>query len=162
MRIKEHQMGNIPINADKRQDSSFTPGQRFNPYRLFVGSFLPNWLMRRTEISQGAKLCYARLSQYAGEHGSAYPSQPVLAQELGVKVRQVRSYLNELETVDLIESEQLGLSQTNRYYFLVHPWMLETGSQQRPALNCRSRRHYTAGQGGRRLPVHAAGYCRQR
>jgi hypothetical protein len=55
-----------------------------NPYKLFVGSFIPNWLLKREEISQGAKLCYARLCQYAGEDGECYPSQKKLAEALGI------------------------------------------------------------------------------
>ena len=41
------------------------PKAYFNPYKLFVGSFIPEWLERRKEISPGAKLCYARLLRHA-------------------------------------------------------------------------------------------------
>lgn len=94
--------------------------KRINPYRLFIGSFLPNWLLRKAGISHGAKLCYARLAQYAGEKGVAHPGQETLAEELSVSSRQIRNYLRELVNAQLIASEQPGLAATNRYYFLWH------------------------------------------
>lgn len=76
--------------------------------------------MRCKELSQGAKLCYARLRQYAGKEGVAFPKQITLAEELGVNSRQVRGYIKELVKIGLIDSEQIGLGHSNRYYFLDH------------------------------------------
>jgi hypothetical protein len=113
---------------------------RINPYKCFHGSLVPNWLMPRKEISPGAKLCYGRLAQYAGKKAVAYPRQRVLAEELGVSDRQIRSYIRELaypplhpdgmrDYAPLIEVVQLGLKKANRYFFLDHPWIQE--GQQR-------------------------------
>lgn len=96
-----------------------------NPYNLFVGSFIPNWLLRRGEISPGAKLCYARLAQFAGKDGECFPAQATLASEIGSGERQIRRYLSELEEEELIHSIHVGLNQPNRYRFLWHPWMEE-------------------------------------
>lgn len=103
---------------------------RFNPYMLFVGSFVPNWLLQRSEVSAGAKLAYARIAQYAGRDGDAHPKLTTLAEELGVSGRMVQNYIAELERYDLIETERPGLQQPNRYYFLRHAWMTETVSNQ--------------------------------
>lgn len=92
---------------------------------MFVGSMIPNWLQCRAEISQGAKLAYARLAQYAGERGKCFPKQRTLATELGVSERTVRDYLRELVEFALIESEQRGLKKSNLYFFLDHPWIYE-------------------------------------
>jgi len=102
-----------------------------NPYNLFVGSFIPNWLLKRVEVSQGAKLCYARLSQFAGKDGDCFPSQPTLAVEIGAGERQIRRYISELEELKLIESVQVGLNQPNRYRFLWHRWMEEDKSDRK-------------------------------
>jgi Helix-turn-helix domain len=120
------------------------PGEPFNPYKLFVGSFLPNWLMRRPEISQGAKLCYARLAQYAGEGGHAHPSQATLATELAVSGRQVRKYVKELIAHELLTTRQFGLAQTNAYIFLWHKWA-EDGIRPGPELKFHSRRNHSSG-----------------
>lgn len=95
-----------------------------NPYRLFVGSFIPNWLLRCPDLSHGAKLAYARLCQYADkETGEAWPGQDAWADEIGVSVRQLRRYVDELECFKLIEVVQRGQSETNFYRFLAHPLM---------------------------------------
>jgi hypothetical protein len=116
------------------------PGEPFNPYKMFIGSFVPNWLMRRSELSQGAKLCYARLAQYAGEGGHAHPAQETLAKELAVSGRQVRKYLTELIAHELLTTHQFGLAQTNAYVFLWHKWM-EDGIRPGPELKFHSRRN---------------------
>lgn len=122
--------------------------RRFNPYKHFTGSFLPNWLLERTEISQGAKLAYARLAQYAGENGEAFPKQDTLGSELGVSERSARNYLKELAEAQLIESVRRGLGKTNSYFFLTHDWMKG---------GFRSVRKDVSGLGGRTVPASAAG-----
>lgn len=98
-----------------------------NPYRMFVGSYLPNWIKQRPikEISQGAKLAYAQLCQFAGADGNAFPSIEKLAQEIGVSSRQVDRYIRELVSNNLIEAKKRGYSKTNTYAFLDHSWMHE-------------------------------------
>jgi hypothetical protein len=99
--------------------------RRINPYRMFVGSMIPNWLQCRGEISQGAKLAYARLAQHAGQNGECFPKQTTLAAELGVSERTANEYIRELVNARLIETERPGLGRPNRYYFLAHPWIYE-------------------------------------
>jgi hypothetical protein len=92
-----------------------------NPYKMFLGAFLPNWLLRRQELSPGAKLCYARLAQYAGENGVCYPKQETLGEDLGVSRYQVLRYIAELKKVKLLETRRE--SKGNIYLFLLHEWM---------------------------------------
>jgi len=95
--------------------------QFFNPFRFFTGSFIPNAIMRDGNISPGAKLCYARLCQYADKNtGVAYPGQDALADELGASVRQVQRYIKELEDYGMLHVERPGLRKANRYRFLIH------------------------------------------
>lgn len=94
-----------------------------NPYRAFVGAFIPNWLMERAEISSSAKLCYARLCQFAGEDGKCYPKQSTIAESLGVTERTARTLVNELVSFGLISIERAGLQSPNEYRFLDHEWI---------------------------------------
>jgi len=112
--------------------------RRINPWKLFVGAFIPNWLLSRREISAGAKLCYARLAQYSGVNAVAYPKQSTLSGELGVDERTARRYLSELEEFSLIETEQRGLTESNEYFFLDHPWMHEAKPPPREPASERS------------------------
>jgi hypothetical protein len=94
-----------------------------HPYKKWAGAFVPNWLMQRTEISQGAKLLYGRLSQYYGGFGKCFAGRETLATELAVSSRTISAYAKELKKYQLIQVVNKGLGRTNRYYFLHHPWM---------------------------------------
>lgn len=106
--------------------------ERFNPYKLFHGSFIPEWLECRPvkECSVGAKLIYARLSRYAGKNGHCYPKIDEIALSTGFEERQVRRYLSELKELKLIESVRVGKKCTNRYFFLWHKWIAEAVSME--------------------------------
>jgi hypothetical protein len=100
-------------------------GEPYIPWRLFHGAFIPNWLLERRELSQGAKLCFARLGQFGGVKGNCHPGQQVLADSLGVVARQARKYVAELEAHGLIVSTRKGLGKSNSYTFIWHPWSEE-------------------------------------
>ena len=101
-------------------------GERFNPYKQFTGAFIPNWLLERNEVSSNAKLVYARLCEFAGPNGRCYPLRATLANECGISISSVDRALRELKRYRLIESERQGLDRPNRYYFLIHPWFLDS------------------------------------
>ena len=105
-------------------------GETYRPFNLFVGSFIPNWLLRRSELSAGAKLTWARLAQYEGADGEARPGQNTLAEAIGVSERQEREYIRELEVNGLIQTTRRGLGRTNIYVFLWHEWQ-ETSDLER-------------------------------
>jgi DNA-binding MarR family transcriptional regulator len=103
--------------------------KQINPYKLFHGAFIPNWLLQRTEVSVGAKLCYARLCQYAGNKGFCYPQHKIIATELGVNISSVKRHLKELVDFSLIEVER-G-KHNNKYFFLLSDWMGAEIAQKR-------------------------------
>ena len=100
-------------------------GKTFNPYGLFVGSFIPNCILQEKLLSSTAKLCYARLCQYSGKNGVAFPKQETLAKEIGISEVQVIRVLKNLEDFGLIKrikatGQDKFLHKTNRYTFLWH------------------------------------------
>ena len=84
---------------------------------MIIGTFapIPNSILRRTDLSHGAKLCCARLIQYAGKDGKAFPKLTTLVDELGMSKRAVQRFLVELEENGLITSKQRGRGQSNLY-----------------------------------------------
>src|SRR5690606_17369286 len=76
---------------------------------------IPNSILCRTDLSHGAKLCCARLIQYAGRDTKAYPRLDTLADELGMSVRAVQRFLTELESHNLIKTQRRGRGQSNMY-----------------------------------------------
>lgn len=100
----------------------------YNPYRLWEGTWIPTWLLIRSEVSPGAKLVFGRLCRYAGEEGTACPSQTTLSMEIGMHRASVIRFLQELEELKLIEGRTEG--RRRRYTFLSHPWMRSDVSQE--------------------------------
>jgi Helix-turn-helix domain len=89
----------------------FRIGEKFNPYKLFKGIFVPEHICRYRGLSLGAKMTYGRLCRYAGEDGAVYPSIPTVARELGISETQARGYLRELENQKFI-----GVDRKHRHY----------------------------------------------
>jgi len=87
---------------------------------------VPNWLLHRPEVSPGAKLAYARLKQYGGRNGTAWPSLTTLGREVGVSRRQAKRYVAELRALKLITSARTGEHASNSYRLLAHPWATAT------------------------------------
>lgn len=100
-------------------------GDEFNPYRMFVGSFIPNCLMEYPDLSSSAKLVWARLAQYMGKNAEAWPQQETIAKEVGMTVDTVHRNLAELSKLGFIKiirpkgTERLR-HLPNRYRFLWH------------------------------------------
>ena len=94
-----------------------------NPYMMFTGSFLPNWLLERNELNSTDKLVYARLCQFAGKNGTCFPRQDTLAEKVGMSENSVKKSLNKLIEEKLLMSHRRGQGQSNIYYFLYHEWM---------------------------------------
>jgi hypothetical protein len=107
------------MDYDTTKTGSKQGGKRYSPRMKFYGAMIPNWLLRRTDISHGAKLCFGRLMQFAGRNDHCFPDQETLAEEVGVSVRTIQEYLAELESKPYIESQRRG--RGNVYYFVKHP-----------------------------------------
>src|SRR5262245_49131490 len=76
---------------------------------------VPNFVLTKGDISVGAKLAYAMLLKYAWQDDACFPGQMTLAKDMGSGERSVRRYLDELESVGLLEIVQRGLGKTNLY-----------------------------------------------
>jgi hypothetical protein len=75
---------------------------------------LPNWLLRRPDISASAKIVFARLRQYQGENADCWPSVQTMSAEVGIAGRNVIKQLQALERHGLIVvTRRTGTS--NRY-----------------------------------------------
>ncbi len=105
-------------------------GQSYNPFKMFTGSFIPEWLECRTEISPGAKLVFARMCRYSGRNGQCNPRQKILSKAIGLSERQTRTYIKELEIYEVIKNTRLGLGKSNTYKFLIHKWMFADQERQ--------------------------------
>jgi len=104
-------------------------GELYNPYKVFVGIFIPNLIVQDKKISVGAKLTFGVMCQFAGKAGLCYPRQGAIAGRLGVSKRQAQRYLEELKREGYIKVSQQGLSKPNIYSFL---WKKEWNNLSSP------------------------------
>jgi hypothetical protein len=76
---------------------------------------IPNALLRRPDVSLGAKMTYVVLLSYAWQTESCFPGQERMAADMGVTDRSVRAYLGELVERGLLEVTRRGQGMTNVY-----------------------------------------------
>ena len=76
---------------------------------------IPNYVLRNSHLSFGARLTYTLLLSYAWQDGACFPGQDKLALDLQSDPRSVRRYLTELRDQGLIRVERRGLGLTNVY-----------------------------------------------
>jgi hypothetical protein len=100
-------------------------GQVFNPSGQFIGSFIPNCILKQKCLSSNDKLVWGRLTQYAGKDGVCYPKQIVIAEELGMAERSVRYSIEHLEKEGFIRilkptGQDRFMHRNNEYIFLWH------------------------------------------
>ena len=94
---------------------------------------IPNALLRRSDLSPGAKLTYMALLSYAWQQGRCFPGQDRLAQDLGAGKRSVIRYLQELTEAQLLKVQRRGLGQTNLYLLPRFTGPLEDSPRPRSA-----------------------------
>lgn len=116
----------VPAENPTSEEVSGEPisGLPYVPVRLPRFTPVPEWLMERTEVSQGAKLAYGMLLREVRQSatGECRQSAAELARRLGIQVRQWRRYRSELEELGLIESLYHGPGERAGYGLLWHPW----------------------------------------
>jgi DNA-binding MarR family transcriptional regulator len=103
--------------------TEMTEGETYNPYNMFIGSMVPEWIEQATELSFGEKACFARLARYAGRDGKCFPSMSSIGESLGVSERQAKRLVGSLKAKGLIQSRQRGLGKSNTYVFVANTMM---------------------------------------
>lgn len=79
---------------------------------------VPNFLLRRKDLTPGGKITYSLLLSYAWQDDFCFPAQQRIAQDSGYSERQVRRTLVELKSKGLIDWKQRGLNRPNIYRLL--------------------------------------------
>lgn len=77
---------------------------------------LPNLVLLDETLTNPAKILYALLRLYARQKERCWPGQERLADHLGTSTRHVRTLLNDLKAVRLIDWERPDHNHTNVYW----------------------------------------------
>ena len=117
----------VPTKSVANSSNKLAPGDTFNPHRQFHGTWIPQWLDERPEVSERAKKLYAYLTYFAGGKGKAWPSYATLSEKLHVTRRHVIRILCELSEHRLIKvthvNDPTRGHRANVYEFIWHVWM---------------------------------------
>jgi biotin operon repressor len=80
---------------------------------------VPNFVLKSTAISPGAKLAYSMLLHYAWQNDYCFPGQDRLATDMGVAKRSVVTYMQELEAAGFVVVERRGQGKSNMYELIM-------------------------------------------
>src|SRR3954468_8345177 len=107
------------VRPERRSTVCLQMGEAFNPFQLFIGAMIPSAVLRNPDLSPSAKLVFARLAQFAGRQGKAWPSEQTLGREVGLGDRQARRCVAELERYGLLRRVSRA-GHSNLFEFLRH------------------------------------------
>lgn len=83
-------------------------------------TIIHNPLLRPSRLSINARYLLCVLIRYCGSKDTCYPTQSTLASDLGISVRQLTFYLNELIREDLVSKKRTGFNKPNTYTVAKH------------------------------------------
>ncbi len=104
---------------ERRSSLVLCVGEVFNPFNLFDGAMIPSEILRHPDLLPSEKLVFARLLQFAGGKGRAWPSVERLAKEVALSVPQTRRCVGSLESKGLIRRVARS-GRSNEFEFLWH------------------------------------------
>ncbi len=76
---------------------------------------VPNFILRDSQLSIGAKLTYAMFLSYAWHNDRCFPGQERLADDMGMSRTSVTAFIGELEKRGFIAIQRRGQGKTNLY-----------------------------------------------
>lgn len=104
---------------ERRSSLALRVGEVFNPFNLFDGAMVPSEILRSPNLLPSEKLVFARLTQFAGGKGRAWPSIERIAEEVALSVPQTRRCVSALESKGLIRRVARS-GRSNEFEFLWH------------------------------------------
>lgn len=97
------------------------------------GLVVPNCVQHKSlHLGLGERLTYALLVQLCGDGDRCWPSQRYLSDRIGVSVRSVQNYLQQLEKMGFVAVKQGKDGETNTYRLLPHPLVQTELARRQP------------------------------
>jgi len=83
-------------------------------------TIIHNPLLRPSKLTINARYLLCVLIRYCGNKDNCYPTQALLAKDLGISVRQISVYIKELIQAGLVIKKRKGYSRPNTYQVAKH------------------------------------------
>jgi hypothetical protein len=110
---------------------------------------VPNFVLKDSSLSLGAKVSYAMFLHYAWNNDSCFPGQDRLAKDMGMSRSRVTEFIGELEAAGLVGITRRGQGKTNLYTI---KFVVKKGRRQpHSKLLMSIYRHQDVGQGGLKM-----------
>ena len=87
----------------------------FDPVSAGGFTQVPNILLNNTDLSDSAKVAYAKLLSYAWNNNLVFPGQERMAKDLGSSKSRVNRAVLELNRLGWLEIKRRGQGKTNIY-----------------------------------------------
>ena len=102
--------------------------QGFDPISSGGFTQLPNYLLNNHDLTNNAKVVYAKLLSYAWHNNQVFPGQERMAEEIGSSKSTVGRAVQELEEQGWLEIQRRGQGKTN-LYILKYKVSCQTGKK---------------------------------
>src|SRR6266404_5235093 len=76
---------------------------------------VPNFILKNSQLSLGAKVAYAMFLSYAWHNDFCFPGQDGLAKDMGISRVRVTQLIAELERARMVTIQRRGQGKTNLY-----------------------------------------------
>ena len=85
---------------------------------------IPNWLLRDGTVDEKVKILYLLIASRMGRNGACWPSQALMAEELGVDARTIRRHLVTLQEMNLVTvtAVKTPTGRRNTYHLVSDPF----------------------------------------
>jgi hypothetical protein len=93
---------------------------------------IPNFILKDSELSVGAKVTYAMFLSYAWNNDSCFPGKERLAEDMGMSRSRVTEFISELARAELVTIKRRGLGKTNIYVIHFSVKNRRTTTNRRP------------------------------
>jgi biotin operon repressor len=87
----------------------------FDPVSAGGFTQVPNFILKKGEVSSNAKVAYALLLSYAWNNDRVFPGQERMAEDMGLSRPTVTKAIGELEDAGYLEIQRRGQGLTNLY-----------------------------------------------
>jgi biotin operon repressor len=115
-------MEHIAANLQKIERNIKLDG--FNRISSAGFTMYPNAIQNDPNLELGEKAVYAQFLQYAWHHDYCFPSQSLVAKNLGISQSRVSEFVGGLQKKGLLTIERRGLGKTN--YYTLHATIKRT------------------------------------
>jgi Helix-turn-helix domain len=104
-----------PIGELLKDYQNIVLSKEFDPVSAGGFTQVPNYLLRSPQLSNNAKVVYAKLLSYAWNNDRCFPGQDRMAADIGTSQPTIARAIQDLQVRGWLEVKRRGQGKTNIY-----------------------------------------------